>query len=262
MDTFIQNLPKYIISFVFLSILLTGKFSHSQYPSNVTPPGLPKADYYAVHAHIAPIIDGKANDACWENAEWKPIDQLWLGLPAIPTDFSGRYKITWTSDKLYILAEITDNLLSDKHSNPLDHYWDDDCLEFFIDENRSGGIHQYNHNAFAYHIALDARIIDLGVNRRPREYTDHARVKRITTDNLSSWEIALNVYTDQYIDGRTKNPRAELKAGKMIGYALAYCDADSKGYRESFYGSIFIPGKNKDRAYIDASTFGTLMLIE
>ena len=110
--------------------------------------------------------------------KWEPIDQLWLGSPATPADFSGRYKITWTSDKLYILVEITDNLFSDEYSNPLGHYWDDDCLELFIDEDHSGGIHQYNHNAFAYHIALDGRMVDLGTNKRPQEYTSHMTVKR------------------------------------------------------------------------------------
>ncbi len=251
------------ILFVFVAaILLTwGKSQSQNSPISGVTESL-NVDYYAVHTDTNPVIDGSANDAAWEKAEWKPIDQLWLGTPASPADFSGRYKITWTAGKLYILAEITDDLPSDLHADPLDHYWDDDCLELFIDEDHSGGVHQYNHNAFAYHIALDARVVDLGTNTKPQEYTSHMTVKRSVNGTMSLWEIGLDVFTDTYVDGNANNKKAELMAGKKIGYAIAYCDADGKGYRESFYGSKFMPGQDKDRAYINASLFGTLLLVE
>ena len=223
---------------------------------------LPQADYYAVHAVHAPIVDGNADDACWERAVWKPIDQLWLGEEAAAHDFTGRYKIAWTNEKLYILTEITDNIYSDVHADPLDHYWDDDSLEIFIDEDHSGGIHQYSHNAFAYHIALDGRAVDIGTDKRPREYTSHMVVERSVKGTVSIWEIGLDIYPDQFEDNGADNTRLALKEGKIMGYGLAYCDADGKGFRESFYGSVYIPGNNKDRAYIDASTFGTLVLGE
>ncbi|MEN0006929.1 MAG: sugar-binding protein [Bacteroidota bacterium] len=100
----------------------------------------------------APTIDGVASDACWQNAEWHPIDQRWLGEPYTDEDFSGRYKLTWSEDFIYILAEVQDDTLIDIHEDGLDRYWDDDCLEIFIDEDHSGGNHQYSHNAFAYNI--------------------------------------------------------------------------------------------------------------
>ena len=34
---------------------------------------------------------------------------------------------------LYLLVEITDDVLFDQHANPLHLYWDDDCIEIFID---------------------------------------------------------------------------------------------------------------------------------
>ena len=251
------------ILFTFVAgILLTGENSQCQNPTGSVATESLKVDYYAIHADTAPVIDGRAHDAAWEKAEWKLIDQLWLGTPASQADFSGRYKITWNSDKLYILAEITDDRLSDLHADPLDHYWDDDCLELFIDEDHSGGVHQYNHNAFAYHIALDARVVDLGTNTRPQEYTSHMTVKRSADGTKSLWEIGLDVFTDTYVDGSDNNHKAELKIGKKIGYAVAYCDADGEGYRESFYGSTFIAGQDKNRAYINSSLFGTLLLIE
>ena len=223
---------------------------------------MPQADYYALQAAQAPVIDGTSNDACWERAAWKPIDQLWLGEEADAEDFSGRYKIVWSAEKLYILAEITDNIYADVHADPLERYWDDDCLEIFIDEDHSGGMHQYSHNAFAYHIALDGRVVDIGTDKRPREYTSHLTVGRFVNGSLSTWEIGLDIYTDQYDDTVEDNARVTLEAGKIMGYGVAYCDADNRGFRESFYGSVFMPGSDKDRAYIDASTFGTLLLIE
>jgi hypothetical protein len=72
----------------------------------------------------------------------------------------------------------------------------------------------------------------------------------------------IQLFPHQYIDEGKNNTRVVLKAGRIIGYGVAYCDADGKGFRESFYGSAAIPGKNKDRAFIDASTFGILLLIE
>ena len=69
--------------------------------------------------------------------------------------------------------EFSDDVLVDFHRDPLVQYWDDDCLEIFIDEDHSGGDHQYNHNAFAYHLSLDNQAIDIGTDRQARSYTHH-----------------------------------------------------------------------------------------
>ena len=87
-------------------------------------------------------------------------------------------------------------------------------------------------------------------------------VKRSTHGTLSMGGIALDIYTDQYIAEGKNNTRVVLRAGKIMGYGVDYCDADGKGFRESFYGSAAISGKNKDRVFSDASTFGTLLFIE
>ena len=97
-------------------------------------------------------IDGVANDSAWVKSTWYPIDQVWLGDSLTENDYSGRFKLSWTDDALYILVEIQDDTLIDKIEDPLVRWWDDDCLEIFVDEDNSGGEHQYNHNAFAYHI--------------------------------------------------------------------------------------------------------------
>ena len=222
------------------------------------------ADYYAPRAAEAPTINGQADEDCWDQADWAEINYLWLGnAEADPQDFSGKYKIVWTAEKLYFLFEITDNVLSDIYNDPLDRYYMDDCLEIFVDEDHSGGDHQCNYNAFAYHIALDYQAVDLGISCNPRLLTDHLDIMRTSSGNRHTWEIGMNVYTDAYNEVLGLNSsKAELQADKSIGYATAYCDDDGQGVREHFYGSVDIPGEDKNVAWHDASVFGTVLLVD
>ena len=66
--------------------------------------------------------------------------------------------VAWTVENL--LAEIKDDKLIDLNKDPLKAWWDDDCLEIFIDADNSGGGHQFTHNAFAYHVALDGNVVE------------------------------------------------------------------------------------------------------
>ena len=136
--------------------------------------------YQAPQAGETIHIDGLAEESCWEKAAWSPIDQLWLGVQPEPEDFSGRFKVLWDEDHLYILVEIIDDVLFDRYPDPLDNYYKDDCLEIFLDEDHSGGDHTHNFNAFAYHIALDYNIVDIYAKHRAapsRFLNDHAVVK-------------------------------------------------------------------------------------
>ena len=51
-----------------------------------------------------------------------------------------------------------------------------------------------------------------------------------------------------------------LSAGKIMGLMLAYCDNDASELRENFIGSESVPTGPKDRGWIDAGLFGTLIL--
>jgi len=115
-------------------------------------------------ANKAPIIDAISNEDAWKKTNWLPINNLWLGNEYSETDFKGQYKLTWTDEALYALVEIQDDTLFDQHKDPLKLWWDDDCVEVFVDEDNSGGEHQYNHNAFAYHVALDGNVVDMALN--------------------------------------------------------------------------------------------------
>lgn len=212
-------------------------------------------------AAVNPIIDGKATEQIWQNNEWYPINQLWLGAPFTADDFEGRYKLSWTKDALYLLAEITDNQLRDVYDNPLERWWDEDCLEIFIDEDNSGGNHQYNNNAFAYHVDLDGNVVDVDNSKQGVLYNSHVTSARQTESNTTIWETKILLFDDSFTPNKN-NKSVQLKIGKTIGFALAYCDNDTSKNRENFIGSVFVKGPDKDRGWIDANIFGTLQLVD
>jgi hypothetical protein len=221
-----------------------------------------RTEYRAPRAELPLSIDGVADEAVWQNARWQEIDQRWLGPEYTGEDFHGRYKVVWTESRIYILGEITDDILFDSHRDPLRQYWDDDCLEIFIDEDFSGGDHQYNHNAFAYHMSLDNQAIDIGTDKQPHSYSHHVDSQWRQDGAKVVWELAIDIYTDEYADGASDNLPISLTAGKVMGLMIAYCDNDGSELRENFIGSESVPSGPKDRGWIDAGLFGTLVLDE
>jgi hypothetical protein len=235
----------------------TVKFNYKKALSNKKPI---KQLIEVKHTKVAPIIDGVADEAIWQNAQWFPLDETWLGNVPTEDDFKGQYKLTWTEEGLYLLAEIKDDKLIDNHTDPLEAWWDDDCLEIFIDEDNSGGEHQYNHNAFAYHVALDGNVVDMSTQKEGKLYNSHILSKRITTGNTTIWEVKISLYDGTYNDN-SANTAVKLYANKNVGFALAYCDNDTSANRENFIGSIPVEGNDKNRGWIDANIFGTLRLV-
>lgn len=215
-------------------------------------------NYTSYHTAVAPAVDGIADEPCWDMVEWFPIDVEWFSnAPACPPeDFSGRFKAVWTTDRFYLLVEIIDDTLVEYNADPLYKYWEDDCLEIFIDEDRSGGNHKYNHQSFAYHIsAITRNIVDLDIDAKPKLFNHHADVAIVRQGNTYTWEIGLLIFGDNYVYGMENTPLT-LYAGKEMGLSLAYCDNDGTG-RENFIGTE--PGGLD--SWIDASLFGKVTLV-
>ena len=221
-----------------------------------------RSEYLAPKANTPLTIDGVADEAIWEQARWQNLAHRWLGPEYSAEDFQGRYKVVWTEDKIYILGEIVDDILIDTHRDPLIQYWDDDCLEIFLDEDFSGGDHQFNHNAFAYHMSLDNQAIDIGTDEQPHNYSHHVESRWKQQGDKIVWELAIDVYQQDYVDGSNKNMPIKLSAGKIMGLMLAYCDNDGSELRENFVGSESVPTGPKDRGWIDAGLFGALILVD
>ncbi|MDB5258679.1 MAG: sugar-binding protein [Chitinophagaceae bacterium] len=219
-----------------------------------------QSTYNANQSITPPTIDGNGTDNCWQQASWKSIDQLWLGTAPSSTDFQGKYKVTWSGTTLYILAEIVDDVLYDGHTAPLDQWYNDDCLEIFIDEDRSKGNHQCNYNAFAYHVALNnSDVVDLGTDCNPHLYNTTISSARSNVGTTYTWEVAMTIYPSTYTDAGPNTP-VSLFDGKVSGLSLAYCDDDGSNTRESFIGSEIMPSGHNDDNYITADYFGTLNL--
>ncbi|VUD47986.1 hypothetical protein TDB9533_01139 [Thalassocella blandensis] len=207
-----------------------------------------------------PRVDGVLEKQ-WESLPWFPLDQLMVGSVADKDDFSGRFKIGWRKEGLYLVAEIVDDKLIDQYADPLVQYWDDDTLEVFVDEDQSGGLHKTSYNAFAYHIGLDNQSADIDDEGNARLYNDHVVSQWRRHKNTIVWEAFIKLYDDSF-DHRKQNAPVKLKAGKKIGFMLAYCDNDNSPEREHFYGSTFIEGQDKNQGWINASVFTPVTLVK
>ena len=210
-------------------------------------------------------IDGQATEECWTNAEWHNIDQVWIPYAATmkPGDFEGKFKVAWDEQYLYVLVEVVDDSLSDDFSNPLQNWWDDDCLEIFIDENRSKGDHKENNNAFAYHVSLLYDAIDLNSSGGGVNYKDNIEVDMDTIgEKTYLWEFAIKNYNANFNISNPEASRVQLSPNKLMGFAIAYCDNDETGSRENFIGSMKMASATANDMYINANYFGSMLLID
>lgn len=220
--------------------------------------------YQAPKATTAPTIDGVGDDAVWATAQWKDANYVYLGNTTTSDDYSARFKVVWDENKLYILSEVTDDVLSDNYTDPLDRYWEDDCWELLIDEDNSGGNHNDNwnqYNAFAYHISTLLDVVDSDNTGNPRLFNSHVNVAMTADGTTYTWEGAFDIYDDTF-DHNTTNTPVTLTQGKVIGLGVAYCDNDGGASRDNFFGSMIIDGPDKNVAYLTADVFGDVELVD
>jgi len=223
-----------------------------------------KVRYDAGKTTEAPVLDGTGNDDCWIRCEWGLIDQQWFTERNMPdsADFYGRYKVVWTNEMLYLLLEITDDAFIDDIADPLTNYWEDDCIEVFLDEDKSGGDHKccsQAYNAFAYHtspITFDAVDLSDDGDFVPKLFNDNVDIAVKSADNLHTIEIAIKVFDNTFNEDSINTPLT-LNANKLMGFSIAYCDDDGYG-REDFLAS---QAGGLD-SWMDASLFGELLLVD
>jgi hypothetical protein len=224
----------------------------------------------------SPLIDGLGTDGCWDSAAWNPMPYVWMpyGQAMAASDFTGRFKSVWNEQKslMYFLFEITDDKFVNGYvfSSTNGTYYLYDVVEVFIDENHSGGNHETNNNAFAYHITggnstVDYDAIDIWGSSRVN-YRDHfPEFKRNKNGNVYTWEFSLMVVTDAFTPGSSPAAfKSTLKAGKEMGFTAAYCDDDQSSanpQRDNFIGSKYLTQANSDNSWKDASVFGYMKLV-
>ncbi|TAF73296.1 MAG: T9SS C-terminal target domain-containing protein [Bacteroidetes bacterium] len=258
--------------------------------------------YGAKGTNIDIQIDGDTTDLAWKNATWQSIDKFWIpydnnlsnGFPTESgtqlwqgdSDFKGKYKILWSSklNKLVVLIDIIDDFFKDGYVGGSDNYPNYDLPEIFIDEDNSKTKHLYDRvspfesaeSAFAYHIAADKPTVG-GVNLLCNAmdisgtYTNSVLLNyawhfpqfalKNHGNNHYIYEMTLTVYNDTYpADFETYT--ANLFAGKIMGFALNYCDNDANdNSRDHFISSVTVAGVDNNIAWQTSTVFGMLELL-
>lgn len=274
----------------------------------------PRADtLYIPETLVIPVIDGLGDDSAWELVDWQPIDQIWMpygndpdnidqaGLEVWggPDDFTGNFKIVWSSETnlLYFLVEIIDDVFVDGYvySQTNGSYPNYDIVEVFIDEDRSGGPHVFDgvlfppmsncptcnaENAFSYHLAANAPedggvetefyALDIwGSNwqNHVANYASHLPEFALRKDGTKyTWEFSLIVHDDTYNHQNQEASVVELAAGKVMGLSMAYCDNDKPTAnplrRNHFFGSVEVPFAQRNSHWENADWFGVAELTE
>ena len=222
--------------------------------------------YYEVRfTETIPVIDGNGNDTCWNKADWAPIDQVWIGDAVSETDYSGRFKVLWTSERLYLLIQIVDDSLRVQPSGLTDvcsNIYNYDCTEIFIDENHSRDVnYSGTYKAIAYHMDTTHICYYIGGSSGWVRLDDHInyKMKRVGSHTFE-YEYELKVYNDTYVEGSV-NTTVQLTGGKLLGWSVAYNDNDFGSTRQNMFGSKLIEEADKNISYYNASAFGELKLV-
>lgn len=221
--------------------------------------------YEAPFTVTIPVIDGNGNDTCWNKADWAPMDQIWIGNAVPETDYSGKFKVLWTRDHLYLLIQVVDDSLHLQPTGLTDvcsNIYNYDCTEIFIDENHSRDVdYSGTYKAIAYHMDTTYVCYYLGGSAGWVRLDDHVnfKMKRVASHTFE-YEYELKVFNDTYVDGSQNTP-VQLTTGKLLGWSLAYNDNDLGSTRQNMFGSKYIEGTDKNISYYNASAFGELRLI-
>lgn len=218
--------------------------------------------FTAQKAQIPVVIDGCGKDEVWSNATWYGMNYLWMGEPVSPADYQGRFKLCWDTSYLYILVEVTDDVLNPTLKDGIENYWKGDYVEVFIDEDQSGGDHKSNHQAFAYHVSTEGHAIDINTQETPVFFDDHVKVERVQEGDRFYWEMAIKLHDGDFDESKISDQSIALQAQKTIGFSIAYGDNDGNKTRENFMGSKKTHGVNNDEGYVNSSVFGSVLLID
>ncbi|MFT5847578.1 MAG: hypothetical protein ACJARX_000249 [Psychroserpens sp.] len=219
--------------------------------------------FFKAHKSKSPVqIDGCNKDRIWSSVDWYDMNYLWMGNKVDTTDYKGRFKLAWDSQYLYVLVEVVDDKLNPTLENGIENYWKGDYVEVFIDEDKSGGNHKFNHQAFAYHVSTEGHVIDKNTSQETVFFDDHIDVIRSQEGDKYLWEMAIKLFDNQFDENSSKNRPVKILEQKSIGFSIAYGDNDRNDTRENFMGSKKTHGTNNDDGYVNSDVFGTVLFID
>jgi hypothetical protein len=186
------------------------------------------------------VIDGKVDDL-WSEARGYEIGNVIYSPPSNEKDFSASYKTAYDAKNLYVLVDVTDDSL--KNDSDSDLWYQDDCVEVFIDADNSKS-DSYDDNDAQYHFDWDKNSPSMSQFQHGR--TDGIEFAMVTTESGYRTEIKFPWST----------LGVEPSAGKKIGLDVHANDDDDGGDRDS---KLTWWGK-EDNAWQTPSAFGTAEL--
>ncbi len=185
---------------------------------------------YAEATQGTPIVDGKIDDI-WADANVLDISTYSMGAGA-----TGTARVLWDKDYIYVLAEVTDPVLSAASANT----YEQDTVEIFLDEN--------NHKTTAYESDdIQARTNYLG--------------EKSVTDGLSTDAFVSAAATTSggyLVEFAIPTTLGGFKANQVVGFdAQINDDGDGEGKRTSISNWYDLTGMG----YTDVSGLGLLKLV-
>ena len=185
-------------------------------------------------------IDGAVEDL-WSGAREYKIANVIYDPPTSDSDLSAGYKAMWDEQNLYMLVNVTDDSL--KNDSNSDLWYQDDCVEVFIDGDNSKS-DNYDSDDAQYHFDWD----------RTKPAMD-----RFEHGSLNGVEFAM-VTTEKGYRTEIKFPWSTLgtkpSAGAKIGLDVHVDDDDDGGDRDT---KLTWRGR-EDNAWQTPSAFGTAEL--
>lgn len=155
-------------------------------------------------AYGTPVIDGE-QDSVWNSTNYNVFDNV-MGTDS--TFYKGWFKVLWDDENMYMLAKV----YSEQFSNMDDSPWENDSIEYFIDEDCKRTTTYYDDDyqlRIGFDSALSANNYD--VNKMTG--------KAIRGDNYYIAELSFPYKTVTPYDGMEIGFDVQANASKMIGFA-------------------------------------------
>lgn len=181
-------------------------------------------------AATPPVIDGNEDDV-WSAAPVYKLKKVIYSQPSSPNDLSADFRVLWDADNLYLLVDVTDDVLVNDTSpdqavilptgSTNIPWWYDDCVEVYIDAGNSKS-NQYGSEDAQYHFDWDRISPTMG------RHNEHGRMENI--------EFAIKTTEKGYCT-EIKFPWVTLgkkpSAGSSIGLDVHVNDDDNGGERDT-----------------------------
>lgn len=155
-------------------------------------------------AYGTPVIDGE-QDSVWNSTNYNVFDNV-VGTDS--TFYKGWFKVLWDDENMYMLAKV----YSEQFSNMDDSPWENDSIEYFIDEDCKRTTTYYDDDyqlRIGFDSALSANNYDL----------NKMTGKAIRGDNYYIAELSFPYKTVTPYDGMEIGFDVQANASKMIGFA-------------------------------------------